>query len=162
MAFPIPPPGRFSFEPAPGMTSVSLLLLTSASIIHSVSDSVNETSASGVTVIPISLIIIPVISLKSHILITSLQVWVQFIFIKFSICMSWAPCKQLPKDLAISNQLFSRVMIEHRVFYGINMNQNPKGMDMFNTSTSTEMHQIMLPRVHLMREQGEKDCLRDP
>jgi hypothetical protein len=54
------------------------------------------------------------------------------------------------------------VMIEHHVFYGINMNQNPKGMGMFNTSTSTEMHQIMLPRVHLMREQGEKDCLWDP
>jgi hypothetical protein len=80
----------------------------------------------------------------------------QFIFIKFSICMSWAPCKLLPRDLAISNQLFPRVMIEHQVFYGIDMNQNPKDMGMFNTSGSTEMHKIMLQRVHLMRAAGKE------
>jgi hypothetical protein len=54
------------------------------------------------------------------------------------------------------------MMIEHQVFFGIDMNQNPEDMGLFNTSGPTEVHQIMLSRAHLMREQGEKDCLWDP
>jgi hypothetical protein len=98
----------------------------------------------------IFIIIITKVVPRTKIRATMSSVGQKLLIIQFTIWAAIMPDEVSLEDLAISNQLLSRVVIEAEILNHVKMNQNLENMSLLDSSWSGKMHLGITEAVHFI------------
>jgi hypothetical protein len=88
--------------------------------------------------------------MRQQLLIVQLTIWVPIL-----------PNEVPPRDLTISDQFFSQVVIKTQIFNNIKMDQDFENMSLLDTSRSDKMHLSIAKAIHLITCQQKEYNLWD-